>query len=104
MTPRRLPPHRPPQYNPPMHPIFIAGAAVLGLPILLHLLLRQQPKKLVFPAMRFLRQRQKTSQRRVQLKHILLLILRCLLLALFALALFQPSLSTGGGPNPFGDE
>ncbi len=87
-----------------MHPILIAGAAVLGLPILLHLLLRQQPKKLVFPAMRFLRVRQKTSQRRVQLKHILLLILRCLLLALFALALFQPSLSTGGGPNPFGDE
>ncbi len=87
-----------------MHPILIAGAAVLGLPILLHLLLRQQPKKLVFPAMRFLKLRQKTSQRRVQLKHILLLILRCLLLALFALALFQPTLSTGGARNPFGDE
>lgn len=80
-----------------MHPIFIAGAAVVGLPILLHLLLRQQPKKLVFPALRFLKQRQKTNQRRVQLKHILLLALRCLLLLLFALALYQPTLSSAGG-------
>lgn len=87
-----------------MHPIFIAGAAVIGLPILLHILLRQQPKKLVFPALRFLKQRQKTNQRRVQLKHILLLLLRCLLLALFALALFQPTLNTGNLKNPFGDE
>lgn len=93
-----------PGYNESMHPIFIAGAAVIGLPILLHILLRQQPKKLVFPAMRFLKQRQKTNQRRVQLKHILLLLLRCLLLALFALALFQPTISTGGLKNPFGDE
>lgn len=93
-----------PGYNEPMHPIFIAGAAVIGLPILLHILLRQQPKKLIFPAMRFLKQRQKTNQRRVQLKHIFLLLLRCLLLALFALALFQPTLSTGGLKNPFGDE
>lgn len=87
-----------------MHPILLAGVAVLGLPVLLHLLLRQQPKKLVFPAMRFLKLRQRSSQRRVQLKHILLLVLRCLLLALFALALFQPVLSLGGTANPFGDE
>ncbi|MCU0702763.1 MAG: BatA domain-containing protein [Fimbriiglobus sp.] len=87
-----------------MHPILIAGAAVIGLPILLHVLFRQQPKKLLFPALRFLRQRQKTSQRRVQLRHVLLLLLRCLLLGLFALALLQPTLSTGGLANPFGDE
>lgn len=88
-----------------MHPILIAGAAVVGLPILLHLLLRQQPKKLVFPALRFLQQRKKTSQRRVQLKHILLLLLRCLLLALFALALYQPTLSASGGVAAvFGEE
>lgn len=87
-----------------MHPIFIAGAAVVGLPILLHLLLRQQPKRLVFPALRFLKLRQKTSQRRVQLRHILLMALRCLLLALFALALFQPTLTSAGGINLSGEE
>lgn len=87
-----------------MHPIFIAGAAVVGLPILLHLLLRQQPKRLVFPALRFLKLRQKTSQRRVQLRHILLLLLRCLLLALFALALYQPTLTSAGGINLSGEE
>lgn len=87
-----------------MLPIFIAGAAVVGLPILLHLLLRQQPKKLVFPALRFLKQRQKTSQRRVQLRHIILLLLRCLLLALFALALIQPKIDSVGGINLSGEE
>lgn len=79
-----------------MHPIFFAAAAVVGLPILLHLLLRQQPKKLLFPALRFLKQRQKSSRRKVQLRHIMLLALRVLLLLLFALALFQPTLSLGG--------
>ncbi len=87
-----------------MHAIFIAAAGVLGLPILLHLLLRQQPKRLVFPAMRFLKQRQRSSQRRVQLKHILLLLLRCLLLLLFAFALYQPTLSTAGVKTPFGSD
>lgn len=87
-----------------MHAIFIAAAGVLGLPILLHLLLRQQPKRLVFPAMRFLKQRQRSSQRRVQLKHILLLLLRCLLLLLFAFALYQPTVSTGGVKTPFGSD
>ena len=73
-----------------MHPILFAGLAVAGVPVLLHLLLRQQPKRLPFPALRFLKVRARTSQRRVKLRHILLLALRVLLLALFCAALFQP--------------
>ena len=79
-----------------MHPILIAGAALVGLPVVLHLLLKQEPKRLVFPALRFLKLKQKTSERKLKLRHLLLLLLRCLLIALFALALFQPTvLSTG---------
>jgi hypothetical protein len=79
-----------------MHPILIAGAALVGLPILLHLILKQEPKRLVFPALRFLKLKQKTSERKMRLRHLLLLALRCLLIALFALALFQPTvLGTG---------
>ena len=80
-----------------MHPILFAGLAVAGAPVLLHLLLRQQPKRLPFPALRFLKVRAKTSQRRIKLRHILLLALRVLLLGLVCLALFQPSVPAPGG-------
>jgi len=75
-----------------MHPILIAGAALAGLPILLHLIMKQEPKKLLFPAIRFLMQKQRTNQRKMRLRHILLLLLRVLLIALFALTLWQPKL------------
>ncbi len=87
-----------------MHPILIAGVALVGLPILLHFLLKQEPKKLQFPALRFLKIKQKISERKMRLKHILLLALRCLLIALFALALYQPSLLTTGSFQISGDQ
>ncbi|NMG20381.1 vWA domain-containing protein [Brasilonema bromeliae] len=79
-----------------MHPILLAGVALVGLPVLLHLILKQEPKRLPFPALRFLQQKKKVSQRKLRLKQLLLLALRCLLVALFALALYQPRLSGSG--------
>ena len=79
-----------------MNPILLVGAALVGLPILLHLIMKQEPKRLPFPAFRFLKQRLKTNQRKLRLRHFILLALRMLLIALFCLALYQPSiLSTG---------
>src|SRR5215203_6407979 len=79
-----------------MHTILITGAALVGLPILLHLLMKQEPKRLSFPAFRFLVQKLKTNQRKLRLRHFLLLALRMLLIALFAVTLYQPTvLSTG---------
>src|SRR5215207_7569964 len=75
-----------------MHTILIAGAALVGLPILLHLIMKQEPKRLSFPAFRFLKQRLKTNQRKMRLRHIVLLALRMLLIALFCLTLYQPTL------------
>ena len=75
-----------------MHPILIAGVALAGLPILLHLIMKQEPKKLLFPAIRFLKQKQRTNQRKIRLRHLLLLLARVLLIALFALTLWQPKL------------
>jgi hypothetical protein len=73
-----------------MNAILLAGAALVGLPILLHLIMKQEPKRLVFPALRFLQVRQKTNQRKMRLRHFLLLFLRMLLIALFCLTLYQP--------------
>ena len=75
-----------------MHAILIAGAALVGLPILLHLIMKQEPKRLTFPAFRFLTQKLKTNQRKLRLRHFILLALRMLLIALFCLALYQPTL------------
>jgi hypothetical protein len=73
-----------------MNAILLAGAALVGLPILLHLIMKQEPKRLIFPALRFLQLRQKTNQRKMRLRHFLLLLLRMLLIALFCLTLYQP--------------
>lgn len=74
-----------------MHTILIAGAALVGLPILLHLIMKQEPKRLSFPAFRFLKQKLKTNQRKLRLRHFILLALRMLLIALFCLTLYQPT-------------
>jgi hypothetical protein len=77
-----------------MHAILIAGAALVGLPVLLHLIMKQEPKRLSFPAFRFLTQKLKTNQRKLRLRHFVLLALRMLLIALFCLALYQPTLKS----------
>lgn len=79
-----------------MHPILLVGAALVGLPILLHLIMKQEPRRLPFPAFRFLKQRLKTNQRKLRLRHFILLALRMLLIALFCLTLYQPVTQTGG--------
>src|SRR3954465_10348142 len=77
-----------------MHPILFLGAALVGLPIILHLIMKQEPRRLPFPAFRFLKQRLKTNQRKLRLRHFLLLAMRMLLIALFCLTLYQPTLKS----------
>src|SRR5438093_4974609 len=79
-----------------MHTILLAGAALVGLPIIIHLIMKQEPKRLPFPAFRFLKQRLKTNQRKLRLRHFILLAMRMLLIALFCLALYQPSVLSEG--------
>src|SRR4051812_40044361 len=74
-----------------MHPILIAGAVLVGLPVLLHLIMKQEPRRLPFPAFRFLKQKHQTNQRKLRLQQFLLLALRMLLIALFCAALYQPT-------------
>lgn len=73
------------------HPFFLLGAGVVALPIILHLLFRKKPKRLPFPAIRFLKQIAPERRRTQRLRSLLLLLLRCLLLLLLVLALARPS-------------
>lgn len=68
------------------------GLGMTAIPVILHLLLRNRPKKLPFPALRLLMQTKKSNTRRLKLKHLWLLLLRVLLIALVVLALARPTL------------
>jgi hypothetical protein len=73
-----------------IHPLLLGGLLLVGIPVLIHLVMRQKPKRLMFPAVRFLLQRQHSNRRRLQLRHIILLTLRVLLIAAICLALARP--------------
>lgn len=73
----------------------LMGTLLIGIPIVLHLVMRQKPRKLVFPAIQFLQKRHESNRRTLRLRHWLLLLLRCLAIAVAALALARPSVSSG---------
>ncbi|MGE3817898.1 MAG: BatA domain-containing protein [Isosphaeraceae bacterium] len=77
-----------------VHAGIAAGAALAALPVILHLFMRQTPKKVVFPALRLIRERHKRSKKKLRVKNWLLLLARMALLALMALALARPTLKT----------
>jgi hypothetical protein len=79
-----------------VHFSLLAGSALVAVPIVLHLLMRQRPKLLEFPALRFVQKRRDTNQRRLRLRHLLLFLLRAGAIALLALALARPSLESSG--------
>jgi len=74
----------------------LAGTALVALPIVLHLIMRRKPKLLEFPALRFVRKRHDVNQRRLRLRHLLLLLLRAGAIALLAAALARPSVKFSG--------
>ena len=68
------------------------GMGLATLPVILHMIMRSKPKRIEFPALRLLKSRKVSNSRRMQLRHLLLLILRSLLIALLVLAIARPSL------------
>jgi hypothetical protein len=75
-----------------LNPILLAGLAAVSIPIIIHLLNRRKFQKVVWAAMRFLRMSVEQNQRRMKIEDIILLALRCLLLALLAVALARPAI------------
>ena len=69
----------------------IVGGLLAAVPIALHLLMRPKPQSMVFPAVRFVLNRRESNVRKLQLRHWLLLALRCLIIVLLALSLARPS-------------
>jgi hypothetical protein len=74
-----------------MHPGLLAGGLLAALPVVLHLVMRQRPQRLEFPALRFIKARQASNRRTLKLRHLLLLLLRMAAIAALAAALARPS-------------
>ena len=77
-----------------IHAGLAAGAALAALPVILHLFMKQKPKRVIFPALRLIRERQKRSRKKLKIKNWLLLLARMAVLALMALALARPRIVT----------
>ena len=75
-----------------LNPALIFGFACAAIPIVLHLMMRTRPKKLLFPALRLIQKRRRQNVRRIRLRHFWLLLLRVLVLAILVVALLRPSL------------
>lgn len=70
------------------------GAGLAVGPVILHWLMQEKPKHMVFPALRFVLQKQFVARRSMRLRHWLLLLFRIGLIALVALALSRPAAAT----------
>ena len=74
-------------------PLFLFGLLGISIPILIHLLTRRQQKQIRFSAIYLLAQSQKRSIRKSRPNRLLLLLTRCLAIALFSMALANPLFS-----------
>ena len=71
-------------------PAFLAGLAALAIPVIIHLINREKRVVVQFPSLMFLHKIPYRSIRRQKLRHLLLLLLRCLALLLFVAAFARP--------------
>ncbi len=83
-------------------PVLAWGILACLIPVLVHLALRQRPRRQVFPAMRFLVQSQRSSTRAHRLKHLLLLLCRMMLILLLVGLLMKARCAPGGGDTALG--
>ena len=68
-----------------LNPLFLAAAAVVAVPLILHLFQRQELRRVPFPALRYLLRATRDHARTIRFRQLLLLLLRvaiCLLLVL----------------------
>ncbi len=71
----------------------LGGFALVAIPIVIHFAMRKKPKRIVFPALRFVQARSETNRRQLRIRRWLLLALRCLAIAALVTLLARPSVA-----------
>ncbi|HYG77523.1 MAG TPA: BatA domain-containing protein [Planctomycetota bacterium] len=72
------------------HAAFLAGTATFTIPVVIHLIFRMRKRRVVFSSLRFLQQSVLKESKRLKLRELILLLLRCLACILIALAFARP--------------
>jgi len=83
-----------------LYPLFLAGIAAVTLPIVLHMIRRHTSRRVPFSTLMFLRSTAPRLKNRRRLEHLPLLILRCLVLCLLALAFARPFIARSTTADP----
>jgi len=78
-----------------LNPFYLAALAAVAIPLIVHMLSRRRVPVYYFSSLRFLRTSDRRSMRRVNLRRILLMILRMTGIALLALAFARPVVRGG---------
>lgn len=74
----------------------LLGLLGVGLPVLIHLFAKKKLQRIEFSSTAFLKQIHIQRMRRMKLRQVLLLVLRCLVVFLLVTAFARPTLRTGG--------
>ena len=74
---------------------FLSGLGLISIPIVIHLLNRRRFKIVRWAAMDYLLAAQKKNRKRVRMEHFLVLLLRCLMIALLVRAVSRPMTTSG---------
>jgi len=78
------------------------GLVSISVPIIIHLLNRRRFERVVWAAMRFVQLAVQQNQRRIQVQDMLLLLLRCLMLLVLAMALSRIACRSGASAGLLG--
>src|ERR1043165_9902707 len=86
-----------------MYPLVAAiGAATFAIPVIIHLIFRMRKRRIVFSSLRFLHQSMLKESKRLKLRELILLLLRCLACIFIALAFARPYRANSGLAGPGG--
>jgi hypothetical protein len=84
-----------------LNPLLLFGLLAASIPIIIHLLNLRKLKTVEFSSLRFLKELQKTTMRRVKIKQWLLLALRTLMVIALVMAFARPALRGSLSGIPF---
>ena len=79
-----------------LNPLLLIGALGVAVPILAHLINRQQVQRTDWAAMQFLNRSVRVRSQQIRLRDILLLLMRCTALLLLVFALSRPATTSDG--------
>jgi len=76
-----------------LFPALLIAAGAVAAPVVIHLILRTKPRRVVFPPLMFVRKTHLASISKLKLRHLLLLLLRAAIVACIAFLIAGPRIS-----------